>query len=366
MHSKRTAACRFLVLTLCAIAALATSSQADIRLPAILGDNMVLQVGDRVRLWGWADPNEEIAVRVSWRDFEWCIQADETGKWQFYVGAPDLGGPYEMSLKGKNTVTIKNILAGQVWVCSGQSNMQMSVRQSNDGEKEIAAAKYPKIRLFSVERRVAQAPQEDCKGKWVECSPETVGDFSAAGYFFGRELHKELNQPVGLIHTSWGGTPAEAWTSTPMLEENPNFEPILTRFKEAVANYPQALVKYKQDMEKWNEEAAKAKAESRQAQGRRPDSPFGPDHPHSPAGLYNAMIAPLIPYAIRGAIWYQGESNAGRAYQYRELFPTMIKTGGTTGARAISRSCSCSWPISWRPRRSPATAPGPSCAKPRP
>ena len=328
MHSKRIAACRLLVLTLCAIAALtATSSQANIRLPAIIGDNMVLQAGDRVRLWGWADPNEEIEVRVSWRDFKWCIQADEAGKWQFYVNAPDVGGPYEMTLKGKNTVTIKNILAGQVWVCSGQSNMQMAVRQSANGEKEIAAAKYPKIRLFSVERRVAETPQEDCKGKWVECSPETVGDFSAVGYFFGRELHKELDQPIGLIHTSWGGTPAEAWTSMPMLEENPNFEPILTRYKQAMADYPQALVKYQGRYRRsGTKRPPRPKPKASRPPATAPTPPSGPDHPHSPAGLYNAMIAPLIPYTIRGAIWYQGESNAGRAYQYRELFPTMIKS----------------------------------------
>ncbi len=326
MHDNRTISCRLMVLTLCAIAALAASSQADIRLPAIISDNMVLQAGDRVRLWGWSDPNEEIGIHVGWRDFDWSIQADETGKWQFYVGAPDVGGPYEITLKGKNTVTIKNILAGQVWVCSGQSNMQMAVRQSADAEKEIAAARYPKVRLFSVERKVADTPQNDCKGKWVECSPETVGDFSAVAYFFGRELHKELDQPIGLVHTSWGGTPAEAWTSLPMLEENPNFEPILTRYKQALANYPQALIKFKEDSEKWNEAAAEAKAAGKPAPGNRPNAPFGPGHPHSPAGLYNAMIAPLIPYTIGGAIWYQGESNAGRAYQYRELFPTLIKS----------------------------------------
>jgi sialate O-acetylesterase len=312
---------------LCAIVALtAANTQADIRLPAVIGDNMVLQAGDRVRLWGWADPNEEIEVSISWRDFKWSVQADEAGKWQFALKAPAIGGPYAITLKGKNTVAIKNILAGQVWVCSGQSNMQMSVRQSAQAEQEIAAAKYPKIRLFSVDRKVAETPQDDCKGKWVECSPETVGDFSAVGYFFGRELHKELDQPIGLIHTSWGGTPAEAWTNMPVLEENPNFAPILTRYKQAMAEYPQALVKYKEAIEKWNQEAAKAKAEGKPAPGNRPAAPFGPGNPSSPAGLYNAMIAPLIPYTICGAIWYQGESNAGRAYQYRELFPTMIKS----------------------------------------
>ncbi|MGE5295744.1 MAG: sialate O-acetylesterase [Solirubrobacterales bacterium] len=317
---------RLFVLTLCALAAWpATNSRASIRLPAIISDNMVLQAGDRVRFWGWADPNEEIEINVSWRDFQWSVQADETGRWQFPVQAPNVGGPYEVTLKGKNTVTVKNILAGQVWVCSGQSNMEMSVQSSANAQQEIAAAQYPKIRLFTVEKMVGENPMDDCKGKWVECSPETVAGFSAVGYFFGRELHKELDQPIGLINTSWGGTPAEAWTSTPMLEENPNFEPILKRYKEAVAAYPQAMIKFKEDTDKWNEAAAKAKAEGKPEPGGRPWPPFGPGHPHSPAGLYNGMIAPLTPYTVGGAIWYQGESNAGRAYQYRELFPTMIK-----------------------------------------
>jgi sialate O-acetylesterase len=326
MRSNRTVSCRLVVLTACVIAALATTnSLANIRLPAVIGDNMVLQAGDRARLWGWADPNEEIEVAISWRDFTWGVQADDKGHWEFQVMAPNVGGPYQITLKGKNTVTIKNILAGQVWVGSGQSNMQMSVRSSANAEQEIAAAKYPKIRLFTVERRVAETPQDDCKGQWVECSPETVGDFSAAGYFFGRELHNQLKQPIGLIHTSWGGTPAESWTSQARLEENPNFEPILTRYKQAVAEYPQAMVKYKEALAQWDEAAAKAKAEGKPAPGGRPNPPMGPGHYQSPMGLYNGMIAPLLGYTIAGAIWYQGEGNAGRAYQYRELFPTMIK-----------------------------------------
>ena len=326
MHSNRTASCRLVAMTVCTIAVLATTnSQADIRLPAIIGDNMVMQAGDKSHLWGWADPNEEIEVAISWRDFTWTVQADDQGKWDFLVVSPNTGGPYQITLKGKNTVTIKNILAGQVWVCSGQSNMQMSVNQVYDAEKEIAAAKYPKIRLFTVERRVAETPQEDCQGQWVECSPETVPGFSAAGYFFGRELHEQLKQPIGLINTSWGGTPAEAWTSMARLKENPNFAPIVTRYQQAVAVYPQAATKYKEDLAQWEEAAAKAKAEGKPAPGARPYPPMGPGHFQSPAGLYNAMIAPLLPYTIAGAIWYQGETNAGRAYQYRDLFPTMIK-----------------------------------------
>jgi len=326
MRSKWIASSRLLVLALCAIVAVSsTDCLANIRLPAIIGDNMVLQAGDRVRLWGWADPNEEIEIAVSWRNAQWPTQADETGKWQFTMNAPIVGGPYTITLKGKNTVTLSNVMAGQVWVCSGQSNMEMAVSSSANAQQEIAAAKYPKIRLFTVQKAVSDDPKDDCKGRWVECSPETVPGFSAVGYFFGRKLYEELDQPIGLINTSWGGTPAEAWTSKPVLEENPNFEPILTRYKDAVAAYPQAMVKFKEDSAKWNEAAAKAKAEGKPEPGGRPWPPFGPGNPNAPAGLYNGMIAPLIPYTIAGAIWYQGESNAGRAYQYRELFPAMIK-----------------------------------------
>ncbi|HPC95433.1 MAG TPA: sialate O-acetylesterase [Sedimentisphaerales bacterium] len=298
---------------------------ANVRLPAILGDNMVLQGGDWVPLWGWADPNEEIEIRMSWSRAVPRIQAEQDGTWTFRVAAPDFGGPYEITFQGKNTVSVKNILVGEVWVCSGQSNMQMDVRSSARAEQEIAAARYPKIRLFSVKRMVADTPQSDCEGSWVECSPETIPGFSATAYFFGRRLHRDLDLPIGLIHTSWGGTPAEAWTSDTMLRADPEFAPILKRYEDAVANYPQAMVQYKEKLQKWEQDAEKAKAEGRSAPPR-PYAPLGPGHPHAPSGLYNAMIAPLIPYAIRGAIWYQGESNAGRAYQYRSLFPAMIRS----------------------------------------
>ncbi len=326
MNSTTAASRRVILLTAWSVITLLSAmASAEVRLPAIISDNMVLQAGGRVYLWGWADPNEEVKVSVSWRKVDWTIQADNAGKWIFQMNTPEVGGPYEITFKGKNTVTVKNILAGQVWVCSGQSNMQMALRDAANAQQEIAAADYPQIRLFTIERKVAEKPQEDCTGKWVACSPETAGNFSAVGYFFGRELHKELTQPMGLIHTSWGGTPAEAWTSPVALQENPSLEPILKRYKAALAVYPKAIVKYREDLAKWEEANQQAKAEGKRPPAR-PGAPLGPDNPNSPSGLYNAMIAPLTSYTIRGAIWYQGESNAGRAYQYRDLFPTMIKS----------------------------------------
>ncbi len=301
----------------------ASAALADVRLPAVIADNMVLQRGEKVPIWGWAAPGEEITVSAGWLSMGWTVTADRDGKWRFEMTPPKAGGPHEMTLRGKNTVAIKNILVGEVWVCSGQSNMQWSVKQSANAEQEIAAANLPNIRLFSVQRKVADQPQSDCVGSWQACSPETIADFSAVAYFFGRELHNELNVPIGLIHTSWGGTPAEAWTSREVLEAEPDAAPILQRYDDAVAKYPQARQEYEQKVAEWEKAAQEAKAEGKNPPPR-PGAPFGPGHPHAPAGLYNAMIAPLIPYGVAGAIWYQGESNAGRAYQYRKLFPAMI------------------------------------------
>jgi len=309
----------FLILSL----AIAGAAFADVKLPAIIGDNMVLQRGKTTTMWGWGEPGEQIMVSVSWLSMAWEITADHTGKWTFKMNPPRTAGPHEMTLSGKNTIKLKNILVGEVWVCSGQSNMQMSVRSSANAEQEISKADYPNIRLFSVERKVADSPQTNCVGNWSVCSPQTVPGFSAAAYFFGRELHQQLDVPVGLIHTSWGGTPAEAWTRRDVLESEADCMPILQRFDEAMAKYPEEKKKYDESLIKWKEAVETAKAEGKEPP-RRPGPPFGPGNPHSPAGLYNAMIAPLIPYGIGGAIWYQGESNAGRAYQYRKLFPAMI------------------------------------------
>ncbi|MHC4087760.1 MAG: sialate O-acetylesterase [Planctomycetota bacterium] len=325
MSFKKNSFCEPIILVVCFVLLLVNTGVvfADVKLPAVIGDNMVLQQGKVAHIWGWAEPNEQVMVNASWRTMTWEVTANKDGKWSFEMSPPKTAGPHEMTVSSKNSITIKNILVGEVWVCSGQSNMQWSVNRSANAEQEIAWADYPKVRLFTVKRKVANEQQTDCEGSWTMCSPETVPGFSAVGYFFGRELHKELNVPIGLIHTSWGGTPAESWTRRGALESVPDCTPILERFDKAMAKYPQAKKKYDESMIAWKENVKKAKAEGKKPP-RRPGAPFGPGNPHSPAGLYNAMIAPLIPYSIGGAIWYQGESNAGRAYQYRKLFPAMI------------------------------------------
>jgi len=297
---------------------------ADVRLPAVISDNMVLQGRMKVAIWGWAEPGEEIMVSVSWHSMRWAVTADKNGKWMFRMNPPKVGGPYEMTIRGKNEITIKNILVGEVWIASGQSNMALPVKRSANAEPEITEANYPEIRLFTVERKVAEEPQSDCTGNWVLCSPETIPVFSAVAYYFGREVHKELNVPIGLIHTSWGGTPAEAWTRREILQADADFAPILQRYADTVAKYPEAKKEYERKVNKWKDAVANAKSEGKKPP-RRPREPSGPGNPRSPGGLYNAMIAPLMSYGIKGAIWYQGEANAGRAYQYRKLFATMIK-----------------------------------------
>jgi len=254
---------------------------ADVRLPKIIGDHMVLQQGMPVPIWGWADAAESVTVTLG--ESKAATTADADGKWMVKLDAAQAGGPCQMTVQGNNTITLDDILVGEVWVCSGQSNMQWSVSGSANPQVEIAAADYPKIRLFTVARKVAEKPLDDCEGSWVACSPQTVPGFSAVAYFFGRYLHKELDVPVGLINTSWGGTIAEAWTSHEGLLGEPDFEPILQRAAQ-----------------------------------------FDPNTPNQASNLYNAMIQPLIPFGIRGAIWYQGESNCSRAKQYRKLFPAMI------------------------------------------
>ncbi len=308
----------------CLVVAISGSSMAAVRLPAILGDNMVLQQKTDAPIWGWADPQEAVKVKGSWAETEVAAQAGADGHWRVKLPTPPAGGPFTVTIAGSNTITLQNVLVGVVWVCSGQSNMQWTVRNSNNADSEIAAANYPKIRLFDLKRTVAETPQADCKGSWQPCTPETVPDFSAVAYYFGRDLNKQLDIPVGLIHTSWGGTPAESWTRREILAADEDFAPILKRFDEALANYPSAIEEYKtKTVPDWQQKADQAKAEGKEAP-RKPNPPMGPDSQYRPAGLYNAMIAPLIPLAIEGAIWYQGESNAGRAWQYQKLFPAMI------------------------------------------
>ena len=303
---------------------------AAVRLPAVIGDNMVLQRGQPVPIWGWAEKGEEVTVRIAGQTLS--IKAGDNGRWRVVLDELELGQPLEMTVQGSTggAITLKNILVGDVWLCSGQSNMEWRVSGSNNATEEIAASDHPQIRLLSVPPKGTQEPQQDFKSQWVQCNPKTVGSFSAVAYFFGRKLRQNLNVPIGLIHCSWGASSCEAWIKRPVLEADPRYKPMLRSWDERMRNSdPREAEKAEQQYAAWQKRIDTAKAAGKTAP-KRPDN-FGNmiklmfDVRRRPANCYNGMLLPLVPYAIRGVIWYQGETNAGRAYQYRQLFPLMIR-----------------------------------------
>ncbi len=467
-----------LISVFCILLLLGQRTQAEVRVPSIIGDNMVVQQGRKARVWGTAQPGESVTVTFAGQTER--TMADGQGHWQIFLGPRKAGGPFVLTIAGSNTLTFKNVLVGDVWICSGQSNMEFPLVNATGGAEAMAQANYPEIHLFTVQKNTAPLPLDDVKGHWVVTSPEQVGQFSAVGYFFGRELYQRLKIPLGLIHSSWGGTPAEAWTSHDALASVPVLKPILDRYQKSLEMLPQRRQDYERALADWERNnlyadpgnkgealgyasvdptfnladwklmnlpqffetagliidgavwfrkeidlpaswmgkdlalnltaiddfdityfngtrvgatgndtpnsylvprhynvpgslvhagrnliavrvfdrageggfgrsdlmslvpvgAKEAEAISlagpwsykvelalepkKPDYGSRPELP-GPTNQNSPSVLYNAMIAPLKPYAIRGAIWYQGESNASRAYQYRTLFPTMIR-----------------------------------------
>lgn len=447
--------------------------RAEVRVPSIIGDNMVLQQGMKVRLWGTANAGEHVTVTFAQKSVN--AVADAQGRWEVWLGPLSAGGPAELIVKGDNVLTIKNVLVGEVWICSGQSNMEWRVSNTFNSDETLAQANYPQIRLFTVAHRTATSPLADVEGRWVVTTPAEAAQFSAVGYFFGREIYQRLKVPVGLINTSWGGTPAEAWTSRDALSSTPALKPILDKYESSLQSLPQTKEAYARTLAQWEEKnlyldpgnkgealgyadpatstsgwekmdlpqqlesaglqidgavwfrksvtlpeswtgkdlvlnlpalddfdttyfnggkvgsigketpnsymtprkyvvpaalvrsgvnvvavrvfdhageggfgrgemslGPKGEAQpisllgawdykvelalepKRVDWGSRPEA-VGAGNQNSPSVLYNAMIAPLVPFAIRGAIWYQGESNAGRAYQYRTLFPAMIR-----------------------------------------
>ena len=463
------------VLVLCFV----FSVRAEVKLPAIIGDNMVIQQGIKARIWGWAELGEPISVTMAGQSAK--ATADDRGQWEVRFGPFQPGGPYDLVIAGKNKIILKNVLVGEVWIGSGQSNMEWQLQNSANGAAEVANANYPQIRLFTVTRATSLKPLNDVVGKWLVCTPEVVGTFSAIAYFFGRELHQNLKVPVGLIHSSWGGTPAEAWTSRETLASDPELSPMLDSLEQVLKNLPTALSKYQKLRAEWEAqnllqdpgnkglELGYARADypapdwqtmklpclwepaglridgavwfrkelkipktwagkdlqlklgpiddvdntyfngvqvgcignetpnywmahreytipgSLVRAGRNviavrvfdysgdggftglptdmsltlpgsepiplagewlykvelaaepiqvnystaPAMPLGAGNPNSPTVLYNAMIAPITKYTLRGAIWYQGESNADRARQYQKLFPMMIRNWRT-------------------------------------
>lgn len=256
---------------------------AGIRLPAVISSGMVLQQKSEARLWGWSSPNEKIIVTTSWNNRVDSVVANGNAVWEIKVPTPAAGGPYTITLKGGNTIVLENVLIGEVWVCSGQSNMEWSsynnLKQIMD---EMPNSNNPSIRLFNIPKTTSPYPQDDCEGQWKVSSPEALKGFSAVGYFFGKKLQQQLNVPIGLINASWGGTPAETWTPAETVEKETDL----------------AAAAKKLNVSKW--------------------------WPVDAGAAYNAMIYPLTRFAIAGTIWYQGESNTGTAATYEKLFGAMI------------------------------------------
>jgi sialate O-acetylesterase len=309
-------------------------AHATVKPNSLFSNNMVLQRGVIVPVWGTAKDGESVTVEFAGQKQNVVAS---NGKWIVKLSALKEGGPYEMTIKGENTVVIKNILVGEVWLCSGQSNMGFplrAVRAINNYSKVTDVLKdaqnYPLIRQFSIPLIKNTAVPElidDVNGKWKLCDSTSARDFSAVGYFFARELYKKLKMPIGIINSSYGGTACENWMSKETLESFPELKSIFTNYEKAMEEYPKKLEEFKKNekylLEGFKRDSADAKNYNREMP-RKPSAPMSPAERGGPTGLYNTMIAPLIPYAIKGAVWYQGEANGSRGLQYRTLLPALI------------------------------------------
>jgi sialate O-acetylesterase len=340
-------------------AAWVTALHADVRMPAIFGDHMVLQEGAKLPVWGTAAPGENVTVTIGTETAS--ATADPSGKWQVALAPlPSGSAPLTMTVAGKNTLTFTDVLIGEVWICSGQSNMEFGILPELHSKETIPQATDPAIRLFLVPHQIgflapmndiAPVPAADLPGKWQICTPQTLGSghwgwngFSAVGYYFARDIRQSTGKPIGMIETAWGGMPSQAFTSLSGLEKDPEGMRYVNEHNKFVADfaknsavYPGLYAAYLTQLATW--QAAEAKAlglklgtiapPSLSPPPGFPQKPFPPrppdGGPNGAANLYNGMIAPLIPYAIKGAIWYQGEANAGRAVEYRTIFGRLIK-----------------------------------------
>lgn len=260
-------------------------AKSNVSLPAIFSDNMVLQRNSEVKIWGWAKSNETVRVKADWMESEVKIRTGGQGTWEMTIETPDAGGPYTIKINGYNEIILKNILIGEVWLCSGQSNMEWSAQSGiNNKDEEIKNANYPEIRFFSVYHSTSIYPQNHFTGEWTDCTPETMKNFSAIAYLFAKKLQEELGVPIGLINSSWGGTPAESWMPEPIFKND--------EFLNKAASLQKPV-------------------------------PWGPVEP---GRIYNAMIAPLVPFKIAGTLWYQGEANTVNAYAYQEILTGLINS----------------------------------------
>ncbi len=282
----------------------------DVELPNVFSDHMVLQRDQPNRVWGHGAAGEKVTVAIAGQSHQ--ASCDDAGNWSVTLKPLAVGGPHEMTVTGKNIIKISDILVGEVWICSGQSNMEWAVNNSNDADLEQLTAKHPAIRMINFPNVGSQEPVwTHGNSSWMVCSPETVGQFSAVGYFFGRQLHETLDVPIGLVNNSWGGSACDSWIDRKLIDGDNRFDGLSKRWVDAEANIEKLAA-----MKNRTEEQEK---QLNQMRGQMTGN-------QRPGNLYNGILKSHLGYGIRGAIWYQGESNAGRAYQYRDLFPLMIES----------------------------------------
>lgn len=322
-----------LSMILCALC-LYVGAYADVKPNSLFTNNMVLQRGVVVPIWGTANDGEAVTVEFLGQK---VTTTAANGKWMLQLKPLKEGGPFVMTIKGNNTVTIQNILVGEVWLCSGQSNMGFPVRSVKAigsypkiAEVVADAANYSLIHQYKVPLKKSTdipAPIADAGGKWFVCDTTTVKDYSAVAYFFAKELYNKLKIPIGIINSSYGGTQCENWISKEVLDSYPELKSIFDNYNKALADFPTKLAKFQQDepklWEKYRLDSAKAVTDKKELP-RKPTPPLTPAERGGPTGLYNTMIQPLMPYAIKGAVWYQGEANGSRGIQYRTLLPALI------------------------------------------
>jgi len=275
---------KHILLTLVILSVFSMNMFGKITLPSVFSDNMVLQQNSKVAIWGWAGPGETVKIVASWNSKDTVkVKADNTSEWKTSIQTIGAGGPYSIKILGSGNAELKNVMLGEVWICSGQSNMEMSVNwKLINGEEEALKANNPNIRIFHIQKIGAEYPQQTCEATWTMCTPETMRATSATGYFFARELQEKLHVPVGIIVSAWGGTPAEVWIEKSRVENNPELN----------------KSKITEHYDWW---------------------------PSAPGTLYNSMISPIVPYGIAGAIWYQGEANTGNYPIYSLLMKTLIE-----------------------------------------
>ncbi|TKG92462.1 sialate O-acetylesterase [Puteibacter caeruleilacunae] len=271
---------------------LSSSLLANVKLPALISDHLVLQRNSRIKVWGWADPGEEILIKGNWRGGKASTKCNSDGKWSAFIQTLEAGGPYSIVVQGKNRIDIKNIMFGEVWFCSGQSNMEFTLKKlggwsSEHFEKEktrLEINDFSDIRLFTVKKHAARKKQEDVQGQWMMANLQHVEEFSATAWFFGLNLYRKLGIPIGLISSAWGGTGAEVWA-------------------------PEEICLKDKDLKFFKNEPNKTEW-----------------WPGKPGVLYNGMVYPILNYKIRGVVWYQGETNRKEADLYESLFPAMIES----------------------------------------